>query len=64
MFKTFDSDRPCVFEYIDQTYYVTHESVLDLLKVPRVTLVQSSHSIRVLGPNIYNIQDSPEIITH
>ena len=52
VFKTLNSDGPCVFEYRDQTNYATHESVLDLLKVPRVTLVQSSHSFRVSGPRI------------
>ena len=32
VFKTSKSDRPCVFEYRDQTNYVTRESVLALLE--------------------------------
>ena len=55
VFETLKCDRLCVFEYRDKTNYVTRESVLDLLKVPRVTSVRSSHSIRVPGPKIYNV---------
>ena len=54
VFKTLNSDGIFVFEHRDQTSYVTHESVLDLLKVPRVASVQSSPSIRVCGFKIYN----------
>ena len=39
LFETLNSDRQCVFEYRYQTNYVTRESVLDQLKVPRVTSV-------------------------
>ena len=53
--KMLNSDRPCVFQYRDQTNYVTRGSVLDLLKVPRVTSAQTSHSTRVYGPKIYNV---------
>ena len=34
---------------------MTSVSATDLLKVPKVTSVQSSHSIRVSGPEIYNV---------
>ena len=43
VFKKVNSDRPCVFEFRDQTNYVTRASVLYLLKVPRVTSVKCSH---------------------
>ena len=47
VFKTLNSDMSYVFEYRDQTEYVTRESVLHLLKGPRVTSVQSTHSLKV-----------------
>ena len=55
VFKTLSSDRPCVFEYRDETNDLTRKSVLDLMKFPRVTSVQSIHSNRVSGPKIYNV---------
>ena len=55
VFKTLNSDRPCVFDYQDQTNHVTHKSVSDLLKAPSVASVQPSLSNRVSGPKLYNV---------
>lgn len=54
-FKTLNSDRPIMFEYRDQSNYVTRESIMNMLEVPKVTSVQYTHLLRASGPEIYNV---------